>query len=81
METRKEFINRMQWMALEVKQSDLDDSNILPMLEYQLRLRERDLLRDTQRRVICIMEVSKEYTNHYIIKKGRDKFLDIIDSL
>ena len=52
MELRKDFINRMQWMVAEIKQSKLDDSYILSMLEFQLMQREKLLIRDVKRKVI-----------------------------
>lgn len=83
MEERKDFINRMNWMISEIKQSKLDDTNILSMIEFQLKQREQDLIKDVKRQVIATQEVSNErsVTNRYIIKKGNDKFLDIIDRL
>ena len=73
----------MQWMVLEIKQSKLDDSNILSMLEYQLKMREQELLRHTKRSVVGEMEMrlGENISNTYIIKKGNDKFLDLIDSV
>ena len=83
MELRKDFINRMQWMVAEIKQSKLDDSNILSMLEFQLMQREKSLIKDVKRRVICEMEnrSDKYISNTYIIEKGNDKFLDIIKDM
>ena len=83
MEQRKDFINRMQWMIIEIKQSKLDDSNILSMIEFQLMQREKSLVKDVNRKVICEMEnrIGKRISNTYIIAKGNDKFLDIIDDL
>jgi hypothetical protein len=83
MELRKDFINRMQWMISEIKQSKLDDSNILSMIEFQLMQREKSLVKDVNRKVICEMEnrIGKRISNTYIIAKGNDKFLDIIDDL
>jgi len=83
MELRKDFINRMQWMILEIKQSKLDDSNILSMIEFQLMQREKDLITDVKRKVIGEQEVkdNKQVSASYVIRKGNDKFLDIIDDL
>jgi len=83
MEGRKEFINRMQWMVMEIKQSKLDDSNILSMLEFQLKQREKLLIKDVKRRVICEQEIknNKHVSASYVIRKGNDKFLDIIEDL
>jgi hypothetical protein len=83
MELRKDFINRMQWMISEIKQSKLDDSNILSMIEFQLMQREKSLVKDVNRKVICEMEnrIGKRISNTYIIAKGNEKFLDIIDDL
>ena len=83
MELRKDFINRMQWMIIEIKQSKLDDSNILSMIEFQLMQREKDLITDVKRKVIGEQEVkdNKQVSASYVIRKGNDKFLDIIDDL
>ena len=83
MEQRKDFINRMQWMIIEIKQSKLDDSNILSMIEFQLMQREKDLITDVKRKVIGEQEVkdNKQVSASYVIRKGNDKFLDIIDDL
>ena len=83
MELRKDFINRMQWMIIEIKQSKLDDSNILSMIEFQLMQREKSLVKDVNRKVICEMEnrIGKRISSTYIIAKGNDKFLDIIEDL
>ena len=73
----------MQWMVLEIKQSKLDDSNILSMLEFQLMQREKDLIKDVKRKVIGEQEIKNDHkvTGTYIINKGNDKFLDIIEDL
>tara|TARA_R110002153_G_scaffold39251_2_gene113122 strand:- start:1978 stop:2229 length:252 start_codon:yes stop_codon:yes gene_type:complete len=83
MELRKDFINRMQWMVAEIKQSKLDDSYILSMLEFQLMQREKLLIRDVKRKVIGEQEMKddKQVSASYVIRKGNDKFLDIIKDL
>jgi|TARA_R110002073_G_C9239716_1_gene561632 hypothetical protein len=83
MELRKDFINRMQWMVAEIKQSKLDDSYILSMLEFQLMQREKLLIRDVKRKVIGEQEMKddKQVSASYVIRKGNDKFLDIIEDL
>lgn len=83
MELRKDFINRMQWMISEIKQSKLDDSNILSMIEFQLMQREKYLITDVKRKVIGEQEIkdNKQVSASYVIRKGNDKFLDIIDDL
>jgi len=37
METRQQFISRMIWLIAEVKKSNHDDSNILSLLEFELK--------------------------------------------
>lgn len=82
MELRKDFINRMQWMVAEIKQSKLDDSNILSMLEFQLMQREKLLIRDVKRKVIGEQEMkNNKVSASYVIRIGNDKFLDIIEDL
>jgi hypothetical protein len=83
MESRKMFIARMHLMMQEIKQSHLDDDNIIPMLEYQLQRREIELLEDTKTQVNLKMQkmVATECTGRWVAKKGMEKFLDIIDSL
>lgn len=73
----------MHLMMQEIKQSHLDDDNIIPMLEYQLKRREVELLEDAKRQVNLKMQnmVSTQCTGRWVAKKGIDKFLDIIDSL
>ena len=41
----------MHLMMQEIKQSHLDDDNIIPMLEFQLQRREIELLEDTKTQV------------------------------
>lgn len=80
MEERKEFINRMQWMISEIRNSKLDDTNILSMVEYQLKIREKALITDVKRKVVGSME--KKTTKYlWLTNVANDKFLDIIDDL
>lgn len=70
-------------MVNEIKQSNLSDDNIFPMIDYQLKERERDMIRDVKRQVIAKMESTnnRQVSSQWIIKKGNDKFLDIIEDL
>lgn len=70
-------------MVNEIKQSHLSDDNIFPMIDYQLKERERDMIRDVKRQVIAKMESTnnRQVSSQWIIKKGNDKFLDIIEDL
>jgi len=83
MESRKMFLGRMHLMMQEIKQSDLNDSNIFPMLEYQLKRREIELLEQTKYQVNLKMQqmVLNESTGRWVAKKGNEKFMDIIESL
>jgi hypothetical protein len=83
MEQRKIFIGRMHMMVNEIKNSNVPDYNIFSMLEYQLKEREKELLKDVKRRVIGEMEkrMDSNVSTQWIVTKGNDKFLDIIDDL
>lgn len=83
MEQRKIFIGRMHMMVNEIKNSNVPDYNIFSMLEYQLKEREKELLREVKRRVIGEMErrMDSNVSTQWIVTKGNDKFLDIIDDL
>ena len=73
----------MHMMVNEIKNSNVPDYNIFSMLEYQLKEREKELLREVKRRVIGEMEkrMDKNVSTQWIVTKGNDKFLDIIDDL
>lgn len=83
MEQRKIFIGRMHMMVNEIKHSNVPDHNIFSMLEYQLKEREKELLREVKRKVIGEMEkrMDSNVSTQWIVTKGNDKFLDIIDDL
>jgi hypothetical protein len=72
MESRKEFINRMQWMVLEIKESKLDDINILSMIEFQLMQREKDIIKNFKYKIISESDV---------MKQGRSVLLNLLKSL
>ena len=72
MESRKEFINRMQWMVLEIKESKLDDINILSMIEFQLMQREKDIVKNFKYKIISESDV---------MKQGRNVLLNLLKSL
>ncbi len=52
METRQQFISRMIWLIAEVKKSNHDDSNILSLLEFELKQRETNLVYNVKNKVI-----------------------------
>tara|TARA_B110000285_G_C15098610_1_gene603601 strand:- start:1303 stop:1521 length:219 start_codon:yes stop_codon:yes gene_type:complete len=72
MESRKEFINRMQWMVLEIKESKLDDINILSMIEFQLMQREKDIIKNFKYKIISESDV---------MKQGRNVLLNLLKDL
>ena len=72
MESRKEFINRMQWMVLEIKESKLDDINILSIIEFQLMQREKDIIKNFKYKIISESDV---------MKQGRSVLLNLLKSL
>ena len=83
MESRKEFLSRMHLLSNEIKQSHLSDDNIFPMIEYQLKEREKEMIRNIKRQVIAKMEstINRKVSSQWIVKKGNDKFLEIIEDL
>tara|TARA_R110000803_G_scaffold3139_1_gene10655 strand:+ start:503 stop:721 length:219 start_codon:yes stop_codon:yes gene_type:complete len=72
MESRKEFINRMQWMVLEIKESKLDDINILSMIEFQMMQRENQIIKNFKYKIISESDV---------MKQGRNVLLNLLKSL
>jgi len=83
METRQQFISRMIWMIAEVKKSNYDDSNILSLLDFQLKHREINLINDSKEKVITKMNLKNNsvVTTSFVIKTGINEFLRIIKSL
>jgi hypothetical protein len=45
METRQQFISRMIWMVREINSSKFNSLDSLPMLELELKARDKDLMR------------------------------------
>tara|TARA_R110001599_G_scaffold271700_1_gene472794 strand:+ start:407 stop:625 length:219 start_codon:yes stop_codon:yes gene_type:complete len=72
MESRKEFINRMQWMVLEIKESKLDDINILSMIEFQMMQRENQIIKNFKYKIISASDV---------MKQGRNVLLNLLKDL
>ena len=72
MESRKEFINRMQWMVLEIKESKLDDINILSMIEFQMMQRENQIIKNFKYKIISESDV---------MKQGRNVLLNLLKDL
>lgn len=73
----------MHLLSNEIKQSHLNDDNIFPMIEYQLKEREKEMIRNIKRQVIAKMEstINRKVSSQWIVKKGNDKFLEIIEDL
>ncbi len=73
----------MHLLSNEIKQSHLSDDNIFPMIEYQLKEREKEMIRNIKRQVIAKMEstINRKVSSQWIVKKGNDKFLEIIEDL
>lgn len=83
METRQQFISRMMWMVSEIRTSGHDDSNILSMLDFQLKQFQCDFLMDVNIKVNNAMRSKESHgvSNKFIIRTGSDKFIEIIDEL
>lgn len=73
----------MIWMIAEVKKSNYDDSNILSLLDFQLKHREINLINDSKEKVITKMNLKNNsvVTTSFVIKTGINEFLRIIKSL
>ncbi len=83
METRKQFISRMQWMIAEIKSSDFSDAHILTMLEYEIQQRDKKLITDTKRKVFGIMELKKSYghSTSIVLETGIQKIDEISNTI
>ena len=74
MEGRKEFINRMIWMAIEIDKSKFNTLESLPMLEFELRKRDIRLMKELKDLIINFIDTYpvKAY-NKNLIKKVSTK--------
>tara|TARA_R110000822_G_scaffold138119_3_gene275707 strand:- start:2510 stop:2761 length:252 start_codon:yes stop_codon:yes gene_type:complete len=83
METRKQFISRMQWMIAEIKSSDFSDAHILTMLEYEMQQRDKKIIKDTKRKVFGVMDLKKSYghTTNNVLKIGIEKIDEIANTI
>jgi hypothetical protein len=83
MEARTQFLMRMQMMINEIKASGFGDEHIQKMLDFQLKCREKELIKEVKRKVVGAIEMknNRGVTATYIVQKTNDKFLDIIDDM
>lgn len=89
MESRKEFISRMIWMLAEVDDSEFKTLNSLSMLDFHLKQRELDLLKQAKELLVNSMEyrANKRLRSGIEISLGRliihthEEFNDIIKKL
>jgi len=89
MESRKEFISRMIWMLTEVDDSEFKTLNSLSLLDFHLKQRELDLLKQTKELLVNSMEyrANKRLRSGIEISLGRliihthEEFNDIIKKL
>ena len=70
MEGRKEFINRMIWMAIEIDKSKFNTLESLPMLEFELRKRDVRLMKELKDLIINFIDTYPvKAHNKNLIKK------------
>ena len=58
MEGRQEFISRMFWLVREVDSSKFSSLDSLPMLEFELKMRDEKILKFVKDLVINSIDVS-----------------------
>jgi len=72
METRKEFISRMVWLASEVNSSEIGSAlDVISMMEYQLKQRDGLLFENIRRDVSLLM--SEMNTGKHSIRYSKEK--------
>lgn len=59
MEERKEFISRMLWMVKEIDSSKLNSLESLSMLDYELKKRDKELMKQMRDLIINFIDVYK----------------------
>ena len=70
MESRKEFISRLMWMLHEVDKSNFKTLNALSMIEYQLKRRDAELMKNFKSSIVNFIDVYHVNThNKGLIRK------------
>ena len=70
MESRKEFISRLMWMLNEVDNSNFKTLNVLSMIEYQLKRRDAELMKNFKSSIVNFIDVYHVNThNKGLIRK------------
>lgn len=71
METRQQFISRMIWMVREIESSKFSSIESLPMLEFELKARDKELMKDFGNFIIKFIHLEgysvgrkEDYKNH-----------------
>jgi hypothetical protein len=57
METRQQFISRMIWMVREVNSSKFNSLDSLPMLEFELKMRDAQVLKQVRDLIVNFLEL------------------------
>ncbi len=69
-ETRKEFISRLMWMLHEVDKSNFKTLDALSMIEYELKRRDSELMKDFKMSIVNFIDVYHVNThNKGLIRK------------
>jgi len=83
-ESRKEFITRMYLLSQELPSETLQDANnVLSFLEFQLKVRESDLLDEVSGKIVNVLSRSNSISSRnksWVIKelealKGTQKYV------
>lgn len=70
MESRKEFISRLMWMLHEVDKSKFKTLDTLSMIEYELKRRDSELIKNFKSSIINFIDVYHVKThNKGLIRK------------
>ena len=70
MESRKEFISRLMWMLHEIDKSNFKGLNALSMIEYQLKRRDAELMKNFKSSIVNFIDVYHVNThNKGLIRK------------
>ena len=70
METRQQFISRMIWMVREVNSSKFNSRDSLPMLEFELKMRDAQVLKQIRDLIVGFLDMqSREVGRSDYFKK------------
>tara|TARA_Y100001938_G_scaffold149209_1_gene235279 strand:- start:568 stop:843 length:276 start_codon:yes stop_codon:yes gene_type:complete len=69
-ETRQQFISRMIWMVREVDSSKFNSLDSLPMLEFELKMRDAQVLKQIRDLIVDFLDMqSREVGRSDYFKK------------